>query len=67
MATKQTTLLLIDMQEGVLNLLSQQSAAGNILVIFVHVGFRKGMPEISSDNKTFFDSTDLIFNNQYFT
>lgn len=60
METDRTALLVMDMQMGVLCRLPQQGAAivkkvaeainiareKNILVIFVRVGFRKGMPEI---------------------
>lgn len=67
MGTNQTALLVMDMQKSILNRLPQQGipvvqrVAGainiarekDILVIFVRIGFRKGMPEISPNNKTF--------------
>jgi nicotinamidase-related amidase len=67
METSQTALLVMDMQIGILNRLPQQGAAivkkvadairfarkRNIPVIFVRLGFRKGLPEVSSENKNF--------------
>jgi nicotinamidase-related amidase len=67
METGQTALLVMDMQMGILNRLPQQGAGivkkvaeainfarnRNIPVIFIRLGFRKGIPEISSENKTF--------------
>jgi nicotinamidase-related amidase len=67
METNNTALLVMDMQMGILARLPQQRSSmvkkvseaidiareKNILVIFVRVGFQKGMPEISPDNKTF--------------
>ena len=67
METNYTALLVMDMQMGILGRLPQQGASiikkiseainiareKNILVIFVRIGFQKGMPEISSNNKIF--------------
>jgi len=67
MGLNKTALLVMDMQMGILCRLPQQEASivkkaaeainnarkKNILVVFVRVGFQKGMPEISPDNKTF--------------
>lgn len=67
MENNKTALLVMDMQMGILPRLPQQGAeivkniAGainaarekDILIIFVRVGFRKGLPEISAENKTF--------------
>jgi nicotinamidase-related amidase len=67
MGLNKTALLVMDMQMGILARLPQQGSSmvkkvseaidiareKNILVIFVRVGFQKGMPEISPDNKTF--------------
>ena len=67
MGLNKTALLVMDMQMGILARLPQQGPSmvkkvseaidiareKNILVIFVRVGFQKGMPEISPDNKTF--------------
>jgi nicotinamidase-related amidase len=64
--TKRTALLVMDMQMGILsrypdaNKMAEKTAMGiayarskNMPVIYVVVGFRQGMPEISSDNKSF--------------
>jgi len=67
METNNTALLVMDIQMGILCRLPQQGASivkkvseainiareKNILVIFVRVGFQKGMPEINPNNKTF--------------
>ena len=67
MENNKTALLVMDMQMGILARLPQQGAeivkhiAGainaarekDILIIFVRVGFRKGLPEISAENKSF--------------
>lgn len=68
MENKSTALLVMDMQMGILQRLPLQGAAfveqvniaintareKEMPVIFVRVGFRKGMPEINANNKTFF-------------
>ncbi|AYD48420.1 cysteine hydrolase family protein [Arachidicoccus soli] len=62
-----TALLVMDMQMGITSRLPQQGEVlinkvadaikaareKNILVIFVRVGFRRGMPEVSPNNKSF--------------
>ena len=67
MENNQTALLVMDMQMGILGRLPQQGSeivknvAGainaarekDIPVIFVRLGFRKGLPEISASNKMF--------------
>lgn len=67
MENNKTALLVMDMQMGILARLPEQGAeivkhiAGainaarekDILVIFVRLGFRKGLPEISAENKSF--------------
>ncbi|MFT3704493.1 MAG: cysteine hydrolase [Agriterribacter sp.] len=64
--TKHTALLVLDMQEQLLNSLSnatplvqevskaiEHARKNNIPVIYAVVGFKKGFPEVSSDNKSF--------------
>lgn len=67
MENNKTALLVMDMQMGIMGRLHQQGAElikkladtikvareKDILIIFVRVGFQKGLPEISSANKTF--------------
>lgn len=67
METNNTALLVMDMQLGILGRLPEQGAAivkkaaeainiareKDIPIIFVRLGFRKGMPEINPNNKTF--------------
>jgi nicotinamidase-related amidase len=76
--TQDTALLVMDMQVGILGMLPDAAAIlgkvadaianarqKNIPVIYVTVGFRKGSPEISSNNKGFaaskerFESVDM--------
>ena len=65
--TQNTALLVMDMQVGILGMLPGATALldklakaiatardKNIPVIYVVVGFRQGMPEISANNKSFF-------------
>lgn len=80
METNNTALLVMDMQMGVLGRLPQQGASmvkkvaeainnareKNILVIFVRVGFLKGMPEISPNNKIFSAYTNKLDDDQLF-
>lgn len=68
MENKTTALLVLDMQMGILPRLPQQGATvvekvaqaikiareSNVMVIFVRVGFQKGLPEVSAANKVFF-------------
>lgn len=76
MENNKTALLIMDMQMGILGRLPQQGAeivrhvAGainiamekDILVIFVRVGFRKGLPEVSAQNKTFSAAKNQLMN-----
>src|SRR5665213_865363 len=74
MESNTTALLVMDMQMGILGRLPQQGEAivnkvadaikaareKNLLVIFVRVGFKKGLPEISPANKTFYGFKDHL-------
>lgn len=66
MENKQTALLVMDMQMGILKRFSEtadiiknvakaieKARANNITVIFVRVGFQKGLPEVSPNNAKF--------------
>jgi nicotinamidase-related amidase len=67
MENNKSALLVMDMQMGILPRLPQQGAElikkladtittarqNNILIIFIRVGFQKGLPEVSPANKTF--------------
>lgn len=78
METSNTTLLVMDMQMGILARLPQQGASivkkaaeaiknareKNILVIFVRLGFQKGMPEISQNNNVFSAYKNKMDDNQ---
>ena len=69
--TKNTALLVMDMQAGIVAMLPDSAAIlsnvakaiaiardREIPVIYVTVGFREGTPEISANNKTFFASRE---------
>lgn len=73
--TNHTALLVMDMQAGVYALLPQAAALtahvakaiaharnSNIPVIYVTVGFRQGMPEISQRNKAFASAKERLAN-----
>ncbi len=74
MESSTTALLVMDMQMGILGRLPQQGAEiikkaadaikaareKNIPVIFVRVGFQKGMPEVSPANKSFYAFKDHL-------
>lgn len=73
--TKETALLVMDMQQGILDripdaatIISNTAAAiaharnQQIPVIYVVVGFREGMPEVSSNNKIFAASKEHLGN-----
>jgi nicotinamidase-related amidase len=66
MKNKNTALLVMDMQESILSMLPAnaspadnvgkaiaQARRNNIPVVYVVVGFRQGLPEVSSSNKSF--------------
>ena len=72
---KNTTLLIMDLQQGILSQLGDAASyithvkkaiatARNkkIPVIFVVVGFRQGMPEISNNNKSFTSTKERLAN-----
>jgi nicotinamidase-related amidase len=72
---KNTALLVMDMQTAILGMLSgtseitgkvakaiAQARTKNIPVIYVVVGFRQGMPEVSSNNKGFSASKERMAN-----
>ena len=65
-ADKRTALLVMDVQDATVKMLPDNSAflksinraiqtarSGNIPVLYVVIGFRKGYPEVSADNKSF--------------
>ena len=74
MKSNTTALLVMDMQMGILGRLPQQGAEiikkttdaikaareRNILVIFVRVGFQKGLPEINAANKSFYSIKEQL-------
>ncbi|MBS1935799.1 MAG: cysteine hydrolase [Bacteroidetes bacterium] len=73
--SQQTALLVMDMQSVIANMVPDSSAAlkhtaaaiayarkKNIPVIYVVVGFRRGMPEISANNKGFSASKERMAN-----
>jgi nicotinamidase-related amidase len=72
---QKTALLVMDMQQGILGMFPNSSAlseniakaiiharAQNITVLYVRVGFRAGMPEISPNNKSFTASKERLAN-----
>ncbi len=75
MENKNTALLVMDMQSSIISMLPANAALtsnvakaiaharnNNILVIYVVVGFRQGLPEVSSNNKSFSGSKERLAN-----
>jgi|ERR1019366_4403519 nicotinamidase-related amidase len=70
---QKTALLVMDMQTGILGMFPNSSAlsgkvakaivharAQNISVLYIRVGFRPGMPEVSANNKSFTASKERM-------